>query len=33
MRRALPWIGIITLTLLVYARSLRNDFVTWDDRL
>ncbi|MEK7563468.1 MAG: tetratricopeptide repeat protein [Patescibacteria group bacterium] len=33
MRRALPWIGIITLTLLVYARSLGNDFVTWDDRL
>jgi hypothetical protein len=33
MRRLLPWFGIIVLTFIIYAQSLGNDFVTWDDRL
>lgn len=33
MRRTLSWIGIAVLMFLVYAQSLGNDFVTWDDRL
>lgn len=33
MRRAIPWIGVIVLAFVVYAQSLGNDFVTWDDRL
>ena len=33
MRRVIPWIGMIILICVVYAQSLGNDFVTWDDRL